>query len=122
MESKRQKEQAKEFPIIIPLVFYHGKQIWSLPTSLGPLLDGYEELPEDVKKYVPNFDYLLYDLSHYSNKDIQGTVPLRMMLTLLRDIFTKDIEIFTHTLRHLQEADGGQWITSYVETILIYIL
>ncbi|WP_425499450.1 Rpn family recombination-promoting nuclease/putative transposase [Caldifermentibacillus hisashii] len=35
--------------MVIPLVIYHGKTSWSIPTSLGANLNGYEELPKDVR-------------------------------------------------------------------------
>ena len=88
-ETKRNKEQAKELPIIIPLVVFHGQQKWKQPSSLVKMLNGYDELPEAVKVYVPNFEYLLYDLSIYSDEDIKGSAQTRIMLTLLRDILSK---------------------------------
>lgn len=59
-EYKRNKEHVKELPIIIPLVLYHGQQKWTLPSSLGGLLHGYEELPEKVRVYALNLQYLRY--------------------------------------------------------------
>ena len=69
-ETKTNKEEEKELPIIIPLVIHHGRSNWRVPSNLGTMLDGYEQLPEDLKMYVPNFEYLLYDLSIYDYEDI----------------------------------------------------
>lgn len=62
-ESKIKKEKADKLPMIIPLVIYHGKEIWNVGTTLGEIIDGYNELPDYIKKYVPDYEYLVYDIS-----------------------------------------------------------
>lgn len=89
-EAKSNKEHAKELPIIIPLVIHHGRSNWRTPSSLGTMLNGDKILPEELKIYVPNFEYLIYDLSTYANEEIKGKVQTKILLTLLRDIHTKD--------------------------------
>lgn len=54
------------------------------------MITGYEKLPQDIKKFTPNYEYLLYDLSGYTDEEIKGEAQLRIILTILRDIFTKD--------------------------------
>ena len=124
-EAKRNKERAKELPIIIPLVLYHGQKQWQLPTSLGELLDGYEQLPQAVKVYVPNFQYLLFDLSTYGDEEIQGSVHNRIVYTLLRDMQTKRGEaLIVSILRafhYLHELQDKQSAVGYIETMLRYI-
>ncbi|MFZ2463837.1 MAG: Rpn family recombination-promoting nuclease/putative transposase, partial [Caldibacillus thermoamylovorans] len=80
-EAKMNKEGQQQLPIVIPLVIYHGKTSWSIPTSLGANLNGYEELPKDVKVHVPDFDYIIYDLSGFSDEEIKGKVQTRILLT-----------------------------------------
>ncbi len=52
-----------ELPIIIPLVVYHDKNKWKINRSLGEMIINYKNLPEIIKKYIPNYEYLLIDLS-----------------------------------------------------------
>lgn len=35
------------------------------------MIKGYRELPDDVKKYVPDYEYLIYDLSSYTDDKIK---------------------------------------------------
>src|SRR5690606_19819322 len=56
-DSKIKKEGTNELPIIIPFVIYHGKDNWNIKTTLGEMINGYEELPKDIKKHVPNYEY-----------------------------------------------------------------
>lgn len=124
-ETKRNKEQAKELPIIIPLVIFHGQKKWKQPSSLEKMLNGYDELPEAVKMYVPNFEYLLYDLSIYSDEDIKGSAQTRIMLTLLRDILTKTgdplRQSIYNALYYLNDLEDKQTGVGYLETMMRYI-
>jgi len=56
-DSKIKKEGTNELPIIIPLVIYHGKDNWNIKITLGEMINGYEELPKDIRKHVPNYEY-----------------------------------------------------------------
>ena len=53
-----------KLPIIIPLVVYHGEDKWNIDVRFAKMIEGIDELPENVKKYIPNYEYLLYDLSN----------------------------------------------------------
>lgn len=124
-EAKMIKEEQQQLPIVIPLVIYHGKTSWSIPTSLGANLNGYEELPKDVKVHVPDFDYIIYDLSGFSDEEIKGKVQTRILLTLLRDIFTKDIDELIHSIlkciHYLLELEDKQTGIEFLETMIRYV-
>ena len=54
------------------------------------MLKAYEELPEVLKIYVPNFRHLLHNLTTYNDEDIKGNVQTRILLIHFREVFTKD--------------------------------
>lgn len=124
-EAKRKKEQVTKLPIIIPLVIYHGLTKWKVPTKLSELFNGYDKLPEEVKAYVPNFSYLLYDVSQYSDEDMKGSLQTRILLTLLRDMLTKTGEplrkSIDRALKFLLELEDKETTVGYLETMLRYI-
>lgn len=62
-QAKRKKANENKLPVIIPFVIYHGQAKWNVPVRFSGSLIGYEKLPAEVKSYVPDFSYLLYDLS-----------------------------------------------------------
>lgn len=125
-EKKGKKENSNELPVIIPLVIYHGKEDWTLKFTLGEMIKGYAELPEDVKKYVPNYEYLLYDFSNYTDEEIKGEAQLRIILSLFRDVFTKDSKTVKATalraIEHLNELEDRQTGIEYFETLMKYLL
>ncbi|MEN0650442.1 Rpn family recombination-promoting nuclease/putative transposase [Caldifermentibacillus hisashii] len=122
---KMKKEEVGELPIVIPLVVYHGKSKWRFPLHLGAFLNGFEEMPQHVKEYLPNFHYLLYDLSDYSDEEIKGNAQLRIMLKLLRDVFTKSneefLQSFYEAIQALQEIEDKQKGIEFFEITLRYV-
>ncbi len=98
-ELKMKQGKKEKLPLIIPLVFYHGRLKWNIGLRLSDLLD---DIPVEVKEYIPDFKYLLYDFSPYSGQEIIGNIELRIFLQLLRYIFT-DINLFKDKVGHIIE-------------------
>ncbi len=123
-EAKMDKEMGG-LPVVLPLVVFHGNSSWRISSSLGDILNGYNELPEDLKIYVPNFEYLLYDITDYSDEEIKGVAQTRIGLTLLRDIFTSDnekfLQSFHRSVSYLNELEDRQTGIEYFETMIRYI-
>lgn len=124
-EAKIKKEGINELPMIIPLVIYHGKDNWNIKTTLGELITGYKDLPKAIQKFIPDYEYLIYDLSRYTDEEIKGQAQLRIILTIFRDIFTKDNKGFQESIfraaEYLQELEDKQTGIEYFETFIRYI-
>ena len=60
-----------ELPIILPLVVYHDKGEWNIKRTLGDMIPSYNSLPDNLKKYIPNFEYLLFDLSDFDKEEVK---------------------------------------------------
>ena len=114
-------KQRKTLPIIIPIVIHHGKIKWNVGLNLSDIL---EEIPEELKKYIPNFEYILYDLTIFEDKDIRGHVKLRIFLEILKYIFSEEElpiklkEIFELS-EELAKEDKEE---EYFEALVKYIL
>ena len=83
-ESKIKKEDNNQLPIIIPLLIYHNKGEWDIKTSLGEMIQGYNVLPVEVKKYIPNYEYLAYDLTKYKDEDVRLEAITRIIIKILK--------------------------------------
>lgn len=84
-------EEIGRLPVIIPLVVYYGKEGWNIGRNLGDMILGDGEFPQDVKALIPNYEYLLYDLSTFTDEDIKGQIESRIIISLFRDIKERDI-------------------------------
>lgn len=124
-EAKIKNEKTDELPVIIPLVIYHGKDKWNIQNTLVDMIKGYDKLPQGMQKYIPNYEYLIYDISRYTDEDIKGELKLRILLTIFRDIFTKDDkglqETVLRSIEYLRELEEQQTSIEYFETLMKYI-
>jgi predicted transposase/invertase (TIGR01784 family) len=60
-EQKIYKEKKEKLPVVIPVVVHHGRSKWNEDTTLGSQIEDYDNLPDYIKKYIPDFMYNLYD-------------------------------------------------------------
>ncbi len=124
-EAKIEKENLRQLPVIVPLVVYHGRKGWEGRTDLAAMVAGYEELPPELKKMVPNYAYLLYDLTRYSDEEIKGEVRLRILLSVFRDIFVKDRQEFRESVlkagEYLEQLEDKEKGLEYFEIFMRYV-
>lgn len=67
----RRFEKKDKLPIIIPCVVYTGQAKWNVG-DFRSLFDGDERL----KKYIPNFEYILIDVNRYSDEELLNIANL----------------------------------------------
>ena len=115
-----------ELPIIIPLVVYHHKTTWKVKRSLGEMLKDYDKFPEEMKKYVPNFEYILFDLKHDKQKQMGLRPEYKILVTALNRIRyapkEETYEIVQEALRIIDELPHKDIMTYYVENLMLYAL
>jgi len=125
-EQKMNKEKASKLPMIIPLVIYHGETRWSVAKSLGDIIEGMEKIPKTIRRHIPDYEYILYDLSPYGDEEIKGSAKLRIFLEILKAIFKEDFDEFIETLKRafitLEEIDKQEKGIDYFETFVRYIM
>ena len=113
------KKEELGFPVIIPLVLYHGETGWRAGLNFRDLFD----YPEEIVSVIPDFQYLLWDATRYSDEEIKGKTILRVALLLLKYIFREDLRDrlpgILGLLRTLSQKRTG---LEYMEAILRYIV
>jgi len=107
------------FPVIIPLVFYHGEKRWRAGLNLKSLFNH----PENMVSFMPDFQYLLWDASGYSDEEIRGSVVLRVTLLIMKYIFREDLSgHLPGILRLMKDLSKKQTGIEYIETVLKYLV
>jgi predicted transposase/invertase (TIGR01784 family) len=81
-------DRAKYLPPVIPLVLYHGKNKWNLDTRFSRLF----KKPGPLKVFIPDFKFLLLDISHEPDENIRGNPILQILLKTLKYIFKPGIK------------------------------
>ncbi len=67
----------RKLPVILPMVFYHGRAPWTVPQVFGEMVQS----DKDSAPFVPSFRYILHDLA---DEPLSGDAPVRSILTALR--------------------------------------
>ena len=82
-------QNKQELRIIIPYIFYHGTGAWTLPQNF---IDQFY-VPDEIKKFIPRYDYLLFDTSKWdeNNQSIKKNIFLITSLLLLKNIFNLEL-------------------------------
>ena len=118
-QQKSKYEQLKLKPIV-PIVLYHGPKGWTKVRSFGQLFD--EQLPEEFKRFVPDYDYILCDLSEYSDEEIKGEVLLRIVWLIFKYIYSGEfLERLPGILSLLRELEDLETGLLHLRAILRYL-
>ena len=113
------QSKSRKMSIVIPLVLYHGRKRWKIAPEFSSVFKGPLGVLSD---YVPDFKYLLYDLSRYTDDQIKGTVMARVTMLLLKHIFDRNVadklpDIFL-LLKELSKQETG---LQYFESLIKYV-
>ena len=92
------KDKSQPLPIIIPLVLYHGASRWTFSPRFESL---FGEIPEELLRFVPHFEFQLLDVSPKSDTEIVGDPLTRVSLKLLRHAREPDAEAFKSGLPNI---------------------
>ncbi len=84
------KGRKGSLPVIVPLVLYRGPGKWKSSTRFSSLFHGPVEA---LARHIPDFQFILYDLSRHSDEEIKGSVMLRVVLLLFKHIFDPDLRL-----------------------------
>jgi predicted transposase/invertase (TIGR01784 family) len=107
---------AERLPAIVPVVLYHGKSAWAAPTELRALVDLDDRTKAEVDPYLPQFQFLLDDLSGVDDLALRGrsltaVAATALMLlarargpTKLLDVLRRWVDVFAQ----VQRAPNGQ--------------
>jgi predicted transposase/invertase (TIGR01784 family) len=115
---ERQVKEKRPLSPIVPLVIYHGEQVWSVPVDFFSLLNA----PEALRPYQPDFRYHLTDLSHLSDETIRGDIWLRVAASVLRATYSPHLreeldDLVSLIFQLLHQRTGLE----YIRTVLYYL-
>ena len=113
------KQRERLIPVI-PVILYHGKESW----KVRRFSDYFEGIDEVFFRFIPEFDYLLTDLTGYSNEEIKDRVfrrvSLQITMLLMRNIYNeKCLEdklkgFFEIGRQYFEEEEGLKFLESII--------
>jgi predicted transposase/invertase (TIGR01784 family) len=119
---ERLRQSGDRLPVIIPVVFYQGATPWKISTRLSDLL-AEPATSRTLRRYIPDFEYHLCDLSQYRDEELTGAADLPASLRLMKHMLRSDLKrhlpvIFREVLKSLPERE----VEERVETMVRYVL
>lgn len=114
-----------KLPVIIPIVIYHGQTKWDIEKNFKILIKEYETLKNEIQKYIPDYEYLVYDISSFTDDEIKGAVELQILMKMFKAVSKQNITGIIETLveagiyfERLEEANRG---VEYFEILINYL-
>jgi hypothetical protein len=99
-------------------VIYHGAAKWKVAEKFMGLF----ECPEDLVRFLPDFGYVVCDVSRFSDEEIKGMVKLKAALLLFRYILHDElVDRLPGILGLLKELTTKRTGMEYLETVLSYL-
>ncbi len=118
MEIKNSKK-LKKLPPIIPYLFYHGKKKWNIGLNLIDIVNHEKE----IINYLPDFEYIINDLSQYSDNDIKGNVITKIMNLIMKHIFDRELdEALRKTFGLIRSIKDQKTGLELLEMMLRYVI
>ena len=115
------KEKKKVLSLVIPIVIHHGDTTWEYKSMKSYFVD----LPSDLHKFIPDFDYLLFSLSDIGDDRLASfkNVILSMSAMLLKHSHDKNDDFLKLTpfwLEKLKALDAEQQM-DFIRSVFVYI-
>jgi len=115
------RESGDELAPIFPVVLYHGRESWRFDTHFGSLIRG--PSAANFRKYLPDFEYHLCDLTRYKDEEIRGALVLRVALLAMKSVFSGEPKArVRHILALLADLVLSEKnAVEYLKTVLVYL-
>lgn len=81
-------KQRRSLPPIVPLVLHHSEAGWSAPVSFTELLEAPADVLAALADYLPQFRFVLTDLSQTPDEELRGTALAQVAYLLLKYVRT----------------------------------
>jgi len=116
-------KQKQNLMPVIPLIFYHGVEKWEYKM----VSDYFNGIDEQLDQFLPNFKYLLTDLSDYTDNEIKERIfkneMLKVLILIMKNIFDeeklqKNLEKFLFIAKLYYEEEKG---LKFLESIIRYL-
>jgi len=106
---------------IIPVILYHGTKKWTVSPDFSALYHA----PDDLRPDLLNFKYYLWDLSAYTDEDINArallSATLGLGLLLMKNFFRPDLSKRLKGYFELIDNMGHQTALKFVEAAFGYL-
>ncbi len=116
---KSSQQGVRRFPVVYPIVLYHGRRAWNVPRNLRAIVDIDTHSP--FLNFVPDFEYFLIDLAELKEEYLQGTPYLRAGLLVLKYIFDRELEKHLPDIFRALKGEPEKSLIGHLKTVVTYL-
>ena len=102
---EKQLKRDKKLTLILPFIYYHGKDNWKYK-KLNELI---ENLPEELHRYVPVHETVFIDLNRMSDKQLKGLNNMFLASALMMQKYSYNHQVllvkFMEIVKNTQDED-----------------
>jgi len=98
--SERDNKDFK-FPVVFPIVFFSGKDTWTVPFNLKEMFSDYETFGN----YVLNFEYMLVNAKGYDDDTLKSLSSKLLGLILMLEKTKNDLEFYSSVRDNLDSIE-----------------
>lgn len=119
-ELHRKQSTQKLLPVIIPILIYHGDKRYNIDKNFISIVNS----RVNTEKYIPDFEFLFYDFSIYTDQQIIGSIQLQITLKIMHSIYTKNNleQNLDEIFKLIKKLSNSKSILEYFTIGLKYIL
>jgi predicted transposase YdaD len=89
------------FPTVFPIVFFSGKDTWTVPLNLRDMFANAEMFGQ----YALNFEYMLVNAKGYDNESLKKFSSKLLGITMLLEKTRNDVEFFSSIRENLEDIE-----------------
>ena len=116
---EKQIKNKEKLTIVIPIIIYHGDDEWKVRS----FYDYFEGIDENLKQYIPNFNYQLTNLSDYNDQELIDMGIGKLLNVFLAMLHVRDLQyirnnfetIFIAAEKYLPENEN------FLHLIFVYL-
>jgi predicted transposase/invertase (TIGR01784 family) len=119
LEWQKDIDQNRPLRVIIPMIFYHGKEKWKVPRSFVEQFN----VNDEIKEFLLNYRYVLFDTEDWNffdeaNQELKKNVFLLTALVLMKSAYNEDMETIKAIFRLWHEKG----FTKDKEKVIFFLL
>ncbi len=99
---KKRDNKDFKFPVVFPIVFFSGKETWTVPLNLRDMFANVETFGS----YALNFEYILVNAKGYDNASLKKFSSKLLGITLMLEKARNDVEFFSGIRDNLEDIEG----------------
>ena len=106
-DERTKRNKSFKLPAIIPMLLYNGKKKWTVAQSFARYQNGYEKFD----KHILDFEYILFNVNGYNEKELYEIGSLMSAIFLLDQNIDKEefISRFKRLVILIQRLSPEQW-------------